>query len=54
MVEANEWTKTDHNNDKILAIATSLYKLEKKTSVLEIFQGGVGNRNQTRTNTKNK
>ena len=46
MLAANEWTKTDPKDAKILALTTSLSKLEKnKTSVLETTQGVGGNRN---------
>ena len=53
MVAEKEWTKTDPKDDKILALKTCLSKLDKnKTSFLETFQGGRGNRTQTCINTK--
>ena len=41
MVASKEWTKTDPKNDKILALTTRLFRLDKnKTYVLAKFQGG--------------
>ena len=42
----------DPKDDKITALTTRLFKLDKKTLVLEKVQVGGGNRTQTRINTK--
>ena len=52
MVAEKEWTKTYPKDDKIIALTTRLYQLDKdKTYVLEIVQGGLCNRTQTLKNT---
>ena len=50
MISEQEWTKADHKDAKIFTLTTSLYRLEKKSSVLATVQGGGGNITQTRTN----
>ena len=52
---AKELTKKDTKDAKILALTTHLSKLDKsKTSILETVQGGGGNINVTRINTKGR
>ena len=51
-ITSKELTKTDTKDDKILALTTRLYKLQKnKTSVIARVKGGGYNINQNRTNT---
>ena len=54
MVAAKYWTKKEIKDAKIIVLTTRLYKLQKKTSILETVQGGGGNITQTRANTKGR
>ena len=55
MVAAEEWTKIDPKDAKIIALATRLSKLEKiKTSVLATVQGGGSNTTHNQTNNKGR
>ena len=47
-------TNKDPRDDKIFALKICLFKLEKKTSILETFQGGGDNTTQFHTNTKER